>query len=95
MPRTKLIILMAFTLILGMCASGLAEEECKTKGLDIVTDTALVIIHKANAFFQGHLVWTMEPDTGTYKKDYTVDALGRRIPRSTLGKYDSGEGRAL
>ena len=80
---------------MGACWLGFAEEEQKTKGLDIVTDTAIAIIQKANAFFQGHLDWTMQPDASPYKKEYTIDALGRRIPSSTLGKYDSGEGRAL
>ena len=76
--------------ILGICGSGLAEEN-KTKGLDIVTDTAVTVIKKTDAFFQGNLEWQMKPGADKYKKDYTVDALGRKIPRATLGKYDSGE----
>ena len=84
-----IIAIAGLMMIAGACGSSFAEEE-KAKGLDVVTDTALAIIHKTDAFFQGHLAWTMEPGKDKYCNDYTVDALGRRIPRSTLGKYDSG-----
>ena len=84
-----IIAIAGFAMIAGACGLGFAEDE-KTKGLDVVTDTAIAVIHKADAFFQGHLVWTMSPEKDKYRKDYTIDSLGQKVPRSTLGKYDSG-----
>ena len=76
-------------LIAGMCGAGYAEDE-KTKGLDVVPDTAVTVLKKLNAFFTGNLEWTMPTGKDIYKDDYTLDPQGRRIPRATLGKYDSG-----
>ena len=84
-----IIAIAGFAMIIGVCGLGFTEEP-KTKGLDVVSDTAVAIIRKTNAFFQGNLDWTMPQEKDIYKNNYTVDALGRRVPRSTLGKYDSG-----
>jgi len=78
-----------FVLIIGIYGLANAQDD-KTKGLDVVSDTAVSIIRKTNAFFQGNLEWTMPTDKNNYKKDYTIDTLGARVPRSTIGKYDSG-----
>ena len=86
----SVVAIVGFVMIAGACAMGYAEEEQKTKGLDVVTDTAISLIHKTNAYFQGNLDWTMPEGKDKYEKDYTVNALGQKIPRSTLGKYDSG-----
>ena len=85
-----IIAIAGFAMIVGACSLSFAEEEPKAKGLDVVTDTAIALIHKTNAFFQGNLAWTMTPEKDKYERDYTIDALGRKVPRSTLGKYDSG-----
>lgn len=89
MLRIRSTAIAVFAVILVICGSGFAEED-KTKGLDVVTDTTVAVIKKANAFLQGNLEWTMPAGTSNYKKDYTIDATGRRVPSKTLGKYDSG-----
>jgi hypothetical protein len=65
-------------------------EDQKVKNLDVVPDTAVTILQKVNAFFAGNLTWTMPAGKDIYRDDYTVDPLGRKIPKSTLGKYDDG-----
>lgn len=49
----------------------------------MVPNTAVTVINKLNAFFQGNLEFTMAPDTGKYKKDYMLNALGQKVPRAT------------
>ena len=65
-------------------------EEAKVKSVEIVPETALSVLKKVNAFFTGDLTWTMPAGKNKYKDRYTVDPLGNKVPRSTLGKYDSG-----
>ena len=79
-------------ILASMIGSGISvcAEEVRVKGVDVVPDTAVAVLRKVNAFFAGDLTWTMSPDKDRYRDDYTVDPLGRRIPRSTLGKYDDG-----
>jgi hypothetical protein len=78
-----------FAVIAGMCAYLYAGEE-KTKGLEIVPDTVTAIVSKVDALITGNLECTMTIDKDKYRDDYTLDPQGRRIPRSTLKKYDSG-----
>ena len=66
-----------------------AEEE-KPKSVEIVPQTAVTVLQKVNAFFQGDLTWTMPAGKDKYRDDYTVTPQGIRVPKSTLGKYDSG-----
>ena len=84
-----IIAIAGFAMIVGSCGLGFAEEP-KTKCLDVVPDTAVAVIQKTNAFFQGNLTWAMPPGKDKYKKDYAIDALGCKVPSATLGKYDSG-----
>ena len=65
-------------------------EEAKVKGVDVVPETAVTVLKKVNAFFNGDLTWTMPAGKDKYRDDYTTDVTGKRIPRSTLGKYDDG-----
>ena len=65
-------------------------EESKVKSVEIVPETAVTILQKVNAFFTGDLTWTMPAGKNEYKNSYTVDPLGNKVPRSTLGKYDDG-----
>ena len=78
-----------FVVIVGTSSLLYAGEE-KTKGLEIVPDTATAIINKASALITGNLECTMTIDKDKYRDDYTLDPQGRRIPRATLKKYDSG-----
>lgn len=90
MHKFSLVFIMILIFSAGICGASLAEE-AKTKGLDVVTDTAVTIIKKTNAFFQGNLEWTMPAGTNNYRNDYTINALGGRTPSKTLGRYDSGQ----
>ncbi len=85
----RYVSVVVFVVIAGICASLYAGEE-KTKGLEIVPDTLTAIVNKADALITGNLECTMTIDKDKYKDDYTYDPQGRRIPRSTLKKYDSG-----
>lgn len=90
MLRMRYRLTAVFILIIGACRL-VGAEEGNPKGPDVVLDTAVTVLRKINAFFTGNLDWTMPPGKDPYKEDYTVDALGDRVPSSTLGKYDSGK----
>jgi hypothetical protein len=77
--------------ILAACALACAgEEKPKTKGLEIVTDTATSVVNKAAAMLEGDLEIKQEIGRDKFRNDYDMDPLGRKIPRGTLKKYDSG-----
>lgn len=60
-------------------------QEPKVKSLDIVSDTAVTVIRKTSAFFNGNLDITMSSDADKYKyrNEYSVDAIGRKVPKAT------------
>lgn len=62
-----------------------AEGSEEARGVDMVFDTATVIIRKTNAFFQGNLEFTMPADTDKYnnRESYTENAIGQKVPKST------------
>jgi len=78
-----------FLAIAGVCSLLYAADE-KVKGLDLVTDTATAVVNKTTALLTGKLECTMATGKDKYRKDYTFDPQGRRIPRATLGRFDSG-----
>ena len=86
MKYTAAVIL---TLMIGM-NTAVHAEDAKIKGVDVVPETAVSVLKKVSAFFNGDLTWTMSACKDKYKDDYTVNPQGIRIPRSTLGKYDDG-----
>ena len=83
----KMIAVLA--VIICTCTLLYAADE-KVKGLEVVTDTASAVVNKASALLTGNLECTMTTDKDKYRNDYTFDPQGRRIPRATLGRYDSG-----
>ncbi len=58
------------------------------KGVDLVTDAAAAVVTKAKALLSLDLEITMSPDTEKYKNKNgcTVNAIGERVPRSTITK---------
>ena len=78
-----------FVAIVGESSLLYAADE-KAKGLEVVTDTATAVVNKTTALLTGNLECTMTTGKDKYRKDYTFDPQGRRIPRATLGRYDSG-----
>jgi len=100
MLKMKYIKPVVFILAIGMCSILCAAEESvknnvkdsepKTKGLEIVPETASAVVNKATALLTGDLDYRMAPGKDKYKDDYDLDPQGRHIPRRTLKKYDSG-----
>ena len=99
--RMRYIGIAVFILMLGICPALYAEEaeetketekakEVETKGLEMVPETVMAVVNKADALLTGNLKCTMTIDKDKYRDDYTFDPQGRRIPRATLGRYDSG-----
>ena len=84
---TKLLTIASCALILGVSVYVNAEDAKpkKVKGLDVVSDTAVTVINKTNAFFQGNLEITMskDPDKNKNKNNYSVNAIGQKVPKST------------
>ncbi|MDO8535817.1 MAG: hypothetical protein Q7S30_02240 [Candidatus Omnitrophota bacterium] len=82
----KIVIL---AMVIGACPLLYAAEE-KVAGLEVVTDTATAVVNKTTALLTGKLECTMATGRDKYRNDYTFDPQGRRIPRATLGRFDSG-----
>lgn len=89
-------VMAVFVLVVGIVLARAAHAEEKkqdVKGLDIVSDTAVAILKKADAFLNGQLEITMskEGDKSKIEKDYTTNVLGQKVPKATAVK----SGRAL
>ena len=78
-----------FVVIVGASSLVYAQDE-KVKGLEIVPDTVTAVVDKATALVTGNLQCTMSIDKDKYRNDYITTPQGIRVPRATLGKYDSG-----
>jgi len=87
--ENKSFIITTLAIIIWVSA-GFCAEDTGPKGVEVVPDTAVTLLQKLNAYFTGKLTWTVPADKPNYKNDYTVDVMGRKIPDSTLGKYDDG-----
>lgn len=81
-------IVMVLVLIAGLSIPAHAEEK-KVKGVEVVTDTVTAVVTKANALLTGNLEITMSEDRNKYKNkdNYTLNALGQKVPKSTVTKY--------
>ena len=66
-------------------AEGSDQDEVK---YDYVTDTVTGVVQKASLILMGQIDVTTE--TGDKPSDYTVDAIGRRVPRQTAVKAGGG-----
>ncbi|MFA6321742.1 MAG: hypothetical protein WCY36_07815 [Candidatus Omnitrophota bacterium] len=60
-------------------------EEKKAQGLDMVTDTASAIVNKSLALVSGDLKveTTLDTDRVKNKANYTRNAIGQMVPRSS------------
>lgn len=76
---------MVLALIMGLSITSYAEER-KAGGVEMVTDTVAAVVTKANALVSGKLEITMTEDRSKYNKKYTVNALGDKVPSSTVTK---------
>lgn len=83
MKKKSSVTAVVFVLIIIMCELTYAEN-AKPEGLEVAPNTVVAVLRKLGAFFTGNLEWTMSPDKKIKKEDYTIDPLGREVPRSTL-----------
>lgn len=88
--RIKKINIIATSVILVsrmMCFSLNAEERSQ-KGLEIIPDTVAAAVNKTTALLAGDLEITMssQADGAKNKRNYTTNALGQKVPRSTIIK---------
>ena len=67
---------------------GAPSVQPKAQGLDMVTDTAVGLVRKANALLEGKLEVTMSKDADKIAaaEGYTVNAIGMKVPKSTAVK---------
>ncbi|MBP7056438.1 MAG: hypothetical protein KBB52_06275 [Candidatus Omnitrophica bacterium] len=81
---TNLIFLILFL----FCGFAQASEETDGEKIkyDYVTDTAKSIVDKATALVTGDLEIQAGPQDRSNPSDYTRDAIGRKVPKSTAVK---------
>lgn len=75
--------------ILGIAGAACADEEPEVR-YDYVTDTVTAVVSKAAGILTGETQITVSPENRDKPEDYTRDALGRRVPRSTAVKSAQG-----
>lgn len=77
----------------GSCAADDRPGDAKPKaqGLDMVSDTVAGVFNKANALLSGDLEITMskDKDIEAVKRDFTINAMGQRVPTRTAIKSGS------
>lgn len=80
--RCKIAILVV--LIVGASVLSYAEEaEQKAQGLDMVSDTVATAFNKATALLSGKLEITMSLDKPNTEEQFTINAIGQKVPKST------------
>lgn len=72
-------------LALGACVSAYAADDQEIK-YDYVTETVSGVVNKAAAILTGQAEITVSPDNDGKPGDFTRDAIGRRVPKSTAVK---------
>lgn len=78
---------MAVLIIVGLSFSAHADEEKQeAKGLDMVSDTVATAFNKANALLAGKLDITMSLEKPNTEEQFTTNAIGQRVPKSTAVK---------
>ncbi len=77
---------MVLALIVGLSITVYAADEKKVKGIEVVPETVTAVVDKTNALLSGKLEFTMTEDRSKYNKKYTVNALGNKVPASTVTK---------
>ncbi|MBU0604839.1 MAG: hypothetical protein KKH77_00970 [Candidatus Omnitrophica bacterium] len=71
-------------LIVEACVLSYAEEaEQKAQGLDMVSDTVATAFNKATALLSGKLEITMSLDKPNTEEQFTTNAIGQKVPKST------------
>ncbi len=61
------------------------KQKQEAQGLDMVSDTVASVFNKANALLEGKLEVTMTNKV-QLRDDYTINAMGQRVPKSTAIK---------
>ena len=80
--------------MMALCHQAYADDEKKADDnrqvkLDMVSDTVATAFNKVNAALQWNLDITMSPEKGNAPKEYTVNAIGQKVPTRTAVKSAS------
>jgi hypothetical protein len=88
--------LIGIVFFLGFAAACVADgkpdnskPQPKAQGLDMVSDTVSGVFNKANALLAGDLEITMPKDERAAKEDFTINAMGQKVPTRTAIKSGS------
>lgn len=69
----------------GVTLAAFAADEQEVR-YDYVTDTVSGVVNKAASILTGQTTITVSPDNDGNPDDFTRDAIGRRVPKSTAVK---------
>ena len=89
----KYLTVILLTIVTCSAVHAETAQPKEAKSVDkTVSDVVTNVFDKTNAFFQGKLEIAMPEDTDKYKnrKNYTVNTLGERVPKSTIVNNKSG-----
>lgn len=82
-------LIIIFTVFMTIFCRSLYAEDKEPKGaVDVTSETAVSVIQKVNAFFQGNLEVTMDSDQERIKNkdNYITNAIGQKVPKTTATK---------
>ena len=85
----KYVAAIALLVIVFFCGFAESEEKREAKGLDMVSDTVVTAFSKANALLAGNLEITMSLEKPDTEQQFTVNAIGKKVPRFTAVKSGS------
>ena len=86
MDKTGRKAAVAALLFIGISNPVYADDQQKAQGLDMVSDTVATAFNKANALLAGNLDITMSPDKPATEEQFTTNAIGQRVPKTTAVK---------
>lgn len=87
-------IFIIILLVAGISLSAYADEDKKPDDnrqvkLDMVSDTVSTAFSKVNAVLQWNMDVTMSPEKGNAPQQYTINAIGQKVPKATAVKSAS------
>ena len=87
MQKKSVVALITISLVVSFSAyADEAKEKPKVEGVQVVTDAAVALVQKSKALLFLDLEIDMSAKKPVPKNQYTFNALGQRVPRSTVLK---------
>lgn len=86
MPDSTVKLFMGFCLFAVTVMPCCADDEQKAQGLDMVSDTVATTFNKVNALLEGKLEVTMSPDKTDTVEEFTTNAIGQKVPKTSAIK---------